>query len=546
MRIFLTEEKEHSDHPTKAHLLLRWGVLAFLVTVAVSEIIMNFTPPVSRDALIHHLAIPKLYVKKGLFHNLPFSIPSYYPMNLDLLYWAVLRMGAETPAKFIHMSFGLGTAILIFLHLRRESSETAAWLGSMFFFTTPIIVKLSTAVYVDLGFIFFSTLAVLSLLRWHSEGFRRRWLLLAIAGSGLAMGTKYSGILLLPLLTAVVVRLRVSGGGGSASALRDALVFTAGSLMLFLPWCIKNVLQTGNPLYPLFLSVLGGPEYVSYGPVPGALLYRKWMYGEQWWQTLLAPLRMFFQGQDDVPRYFDGILSPALVVFLPIVLWRGGPRYRWLLFGFCVLYGTFVFFRGGDIRVRYILPLVPFLAILAAQGVVRFWRLLQGHPVARAALGFLVVALMVQNSAYCLDFFRKVDPMPLVRGKETREEYIRRRVPDYSIMSYANAHLPEDTRILFLFMGNRGYYCERDYVYDTYFSGESFRRVIASSCSADDILKYLESQRITHILLNKRLTLDFFHNNLQPEKERNLHYFLKKYVEPVRVEGTYYLLQVKR
>lgn len=541
----LTDEKENLDHPTKAPPLLRWGVLAFLVTVAASEIIMNLTPPVSRDALIHHLAIPKLYVKKGIFHNLPFSIPSYYPMNLDLLYWAVLRMGTDIPAKFIHMSFGLGTAILIFSYLRRVSDETTAWLGGMFFFTTPIIIRLSTVVYVDLGFIFFSTLAGLSLLIWHDEKFRRRWLLLAMAGCGLAMGTKYTGLILLPLLTACVVRLRVSGDGSPAKALQDAMIFSVGSLLLFLPWCIKNIIQTGNPLYPFLQSVLGGPEHVSYGPVPGVLLFRKWMYGEPWWQSLLAPLRMFFQGQDDIPRYFDGVLSPSLVIFLPIALWRGGPRHRWLLFGFCALYVTFIFFRGGDVRIRYVLPIVPFMAILAAQGVVRCWRLLQGRAAARVALGLLVVALMVQNTAYYLDLFRKEDPLPLLRGEESREAYLRRRVPYYGIMAYANEHLPEDARILFLFMGNRGYYCERDYLYDTYFSGESFRRVIASSYSVDGILKYLESQGITHILLNKKLTLDFFHNNLKPEKERNFHHFLRQYVETIREDGKYYLLRVK-
>lgn len=545
MRISPFKVREHSDHTSKALPLLRWSVLGLLGAVAVAEIIMNLTPPVSRDALIHHLAIPKLYVKKGLFHNIPFSIPSYYPMNLDLLYWASLLTGTDALAKYIHMAFGLGTAALIFLYLLRESGEAEAWLGGMFFLTTPIIIRLSTQEYVDLGFIFFSTLAVLSILRWSIEGFQRRWLIMAMAGCGLAMGTKYTGLILLPLLAAGVVRLRVSGGGRSIEALRDALIFSAGSLVLFLPWCIKNFLQTGNPLYPFLISALGGPEYVSYGPVPGALLFRKWMYGEPWWQTLLAPLRMFFQGRDDVPQYFDGVLSPALAIFLPIALWWSGPRHRWLLFGFSMVYVALVFFLGGDLRIRYMLPIVPLMAILSAQGLMRGWRWLQGRALARGALIILVAGLVAQNLAYGVDLFKGVDPLPMLKGDESRESYLRRHLPDYGIMVFANARLPESARILFLFMGNRGYYCDRDYVYDTYFSGESFRRAIAASASVDDILRYLEGQSITHILMNKKLTVNFFHNNLKPEKERLFYNFLRKYMELLGQEGEYHLFQIK-
>jgi hypothetical protein len=57
-----------------------------IVVLFCTEIILNLTPPLSRDALIHHLAIPKLWLKHGGFYEIPWADYSYYPMYINLLY----------------------------------------------------------------------------------------------------------------------------------------------------------------------------------------------------------------------------------------------------------------------------------------------------------------------------------------------------------------------------------------------------------------------------------------------------------------------------
>ena len=44
-------------------------IIVFLCT----EIILNLTPPISRDALIHHLAVPKLWLKHGRIYEIPWA-----------------------------------------------------------------------------------------------------------------------------------------------------------------------------------------------------------------------------------------------------------------------------------------------------------------------------------------------------------------------------------------------------------------------------------------------------------------------------------------
>ena len=61
-----------------------------LCGVILSVFILASVPPVSRDALTHHLYIPKLYLQQGHIYEIPNIKFSYYPMNLDLLYMVPL------------------------------------------------------------------------------------------------------------------------------------------------------------------------------------------------------------------------------------------------------------------------------------------------------------------------------------------------------------------------------------------------------------------------------------------------------------------------
>ena len=50
---------------------------ATVVVFFCAELILNLTPPISRDALIHHLAVPKLWLNHGGFYEIPWAEYSY-------------------------------------------------------------------------------------------------------------------------------------------------------------------------------------------------------------------------------------------------------------------------------------------------------------------------------------------------------------------------------------------------------------------------------------------------------------------------------------
>lgn len=499
-------------------------VSIFLFTSSI--MILAYTPPTSRDALIHHLAIPKLWINHGGFYDLPFMTHSYYPMNIDLLYIIPLMFKNDIIPKYIHLSFALLTAYIIYWYLKKRVSKTYALLGILIFLSTPIIIKLSTTVYVDLGLLFFSGLSLLTLFRWQEENFKIKWFIISAISCGLALGTKYNGLIAFLLLILAVPYFYVRRTGDSLKAIRYGLFFLVISLAIFSPWIIKNYILTGNPIYPFYDSIFNKTT-VNSGSNLSVFQIRRFLYGESWWEIILIPLRIFFAGKDGTPKQFDGVLNPILLIFLPFSFLNKGGRkgedVRYLLL-FALLYFLMVFFKT-DMRIRYILPMVTPLVILAVYGIKNAY-----HLYGRISKIWCVSVcgfLLALNISYLYQQFKINQPLSYILGRVSRDQYLTKRLGNYEVFKFINKNLPKDAKIMFLFMGNRGYYCDREYVYDTYYSGMTLKDIIQGSKGIHQIKQALKEMKITHLLMNNGLTWEFLHNNLERDKENLFRDFLR-------------------
>ena len=63
----------------------------------------------------------------------------------------------------------------------------------------------------------------------------------------------------------------------------------------------------------------------------GSSKRRELLYGENVWQILGLPLRIFFSGRDDNPQYFDGVLTPMLVLLAALGIQRKMERRKKLI-----------------------------------------------------------------------------------------------------------------------------------------------------------------------------------------------------------------------
>jgi len=164
--------------------------------------------------------------------------------------------------------------------------------------STPVIVKLSITVYVDLGLIFFSTAGLIYALKWHEESFCLKHLVMAALCSGMAISTKYNGLIVLLLLTLLVlfvVSRRVADGRHTPSwAVLTSVLFIVAAGLVYSPWGIKNYIWTGNPVFPLSDNWFNVSDPYALQSVPPIIL-RKFMYNETWWETALVHCGCFFK-----------------------------------------------------------------------------------------------------------------------------------------------------------------------------------------------------------------------------------------------------------
>ena len=554
--------------------------------------IMAVVPPVSRDALTHHLAVPKLYLQSGGIHEIPEIKFSYYPMNLDLIYMIPLYFSNDILPKYIHFGFGILTALLIYRFLRiRTAHRLWAALGALFFLSLPVIIKLSITVYVDLGLIFFSTGALLYVLRWALYGQEVRHLIIAALFCGLCLGTKYNGLIAFFLLACSIPvlylrwhfkleptsaetlespsEIRSEGIGPIYRALGAALIFVFVSLAVFSPWMIRNYKWTGNPVHPLYQSIFRSDQPAEGRQEellpPGSNLaesddeplshfvIRKRVFNETLLEAISTPVRIFFQGEDDNPKYFDGRLNPYLFIFplLAFVGFFSMTRRRQLeylaLAGFSVLFLLYTFFKV-DMRIRYVGPIIPPLVILAVFGIENLYNIFNtglkgiGRTIGHGVLAVSVLCLVGLNVHYLIGQSVYVSPLRYLRGDLDRDAYINKYRSEYDAIQFVNRNTPPDARILSIYLGNRIYYSDRKMVCDDLF----IKGAVKSSNTAKELHDKLTAHRFTHLFIRSEFFRYFILDQLNPEKKSLVNQFFRERTTELFSHNGYSVFKLKR
>jgi len=533
--------------------------LSIIFLFILVEFLLAFTPPVARDALIHHLAIPKLWLVHGGFYETAWAGFSYYPMNLSLLYLVPLYFGNDILPNFIHLGFGVGTALLLYFYLNKKAGQPAGLLGALMFISLPTILRTATTAYVDVGLVFFITLSVLAYVYWRDTEYKMSgWLLVSATAMGLALGTKYSALPAWFFLTLALVFLYAKETGRQWPALQYGLLFFVISLVVFSPWLIKNAILTGNPLYPLFKSVFGnhgismeGAYSAMSGETGGSMFRTRHLFwSESMWETLLIPFRFFLQGQDHNPRYFDGVLNPVLLFAAPFAFINKKMQTEKLLFLSLAVFVILLAFFMDQHRIRYILPAIPFVIILAVLGFVNLfgWIMEKPKPLQTVFLTAFVLVLAVMigfNAVYAKNYFAKIAPMDYILKKESRDQFIARYDGSYPAVRYINKHARADAKIRLILLGGRGYHLDRPYEDDASFGMDIIRKL--ASCSNDEAAfqKYLLSLGCTHLLVRYELFQQFLKDNYSPDEIRQLSGQIGKAVAVVYYDGRYAVLQLK-
>ena len=151
------------------------------------------------------------------------------------------------------------------------------------------------------------------------------------------------------------------------------------------------------------------------------LQMRNLLYGESLWYILLMPLRIFWEGKDGSHQYFDGVLNPFFLLFIPFAF-IGIKDRNIKYFALFAFFFFFIAFFTVDIVIRYLLPILPVFIIFVAYGIKKSFEIRRLKPIAMIA----VAGLFIFNGWYVVNLYAKYQPQKYLIGKKTKEKYFSR------------------------------------------------------------------------------------------------------------------------
>ncbi|WP_298858854.1 hypothetical protein [uncultured Gimesia sp.] len=535
------------------HEMLFRGVCLLLITPFVLSMFLgSMLPSTDFDVLEYHFGGPKEYYQQGFIGFLPHNIYTSFPFLTEMLTLLAMTLKADwylgaQAGKLVLMSFSLFAGLGVFATVRRWFGSNAGWLALTFFLTTPWIYRISIIAYTEgalsfylmaslMGLIF--TIQVLKKLTPDKSVTQKEpdslpasenlkpslWAYAFLTGllSGSAMACKYPGVL------SVVIPLGLALSGFSWYLLKEdkqlrmsvtlklVALFSIGILVTIGPWLLKNILETGNPVYPLLYSVFGGVDL-------NEQLNLKWKNGHG-----MKPLHLsaLVNNLIDVTLKSDW-LSPLLFSLAPLAFLnrkhRRLTKWLWIYVGF-LFFTWWVLTHRID---RFWVPMIPVVSVLAGIGATwstqRTWKISLSIAILFAFLFNLGIATsgLSGYNAYLSDLNYARKFALKMTGPEIMQLNQMKLGPKQVVLSVGDAEL---------------FYAEFPVIYNTVFDHSIFKQWTAQSepnapdellsiKSASEIKEKLKAEHITYVYVNWAEVLRY-----------RLTYGFTSYIFPARFE----------
>jgi MFS family permease len=276
--------------------------------------------------------------------------------------------------------------------------------------------------YVDTGTAAYATLAALAVERARATE-ARAWGALAGAAAAFAASSKHLGLVCGIVAAAALVRAR---------RWRAPAAFAAAAVPLAAPWYVYAAVHTGNPVHPFLRAWFGGAQWNA-GDAERVMAATTFGRGVSPSSLLHLPWDLTFN---------QGILGPDLG-YLPIFLFvlalaplAAWTRWLRLPLALVAAYGAF-WFATGLHSLRYLLPVSPLFALVAAGLLVEAARRLRLPQIAPVVLAVALAARMSARAAISL----AREGFPL--SPAAREAYLGRQLVGYGAYTWLDRHHPE-------------------------------------------------------------------------------------------------------
>ena len=408
------------------------------------------TPVWDYDALLYHLEVPRRFLEQEAFYFDPNMFRTMYPYLGEMLFFVGMVFRLDSLAKLVHLTFAILFVLSIYSFGKRFFTRNVSLAAVGVIVSVPSFMLWSTWAGIDFAWSGYELWSVYAVCLWAADKNPRsgKWMVLAGVMSGFGAATKYISIptMLIVVLLIVWVSLQKSKWD-MVGTVRNLLVFGVCAGLIMGGWYVKNIIQTGNPVYPL---VFGGPgwnqlkdqilnDYVgTFGMGKGLIDFIALPY------NVYAHQELFSTSSQEIihPLLWLGFLFP---------FWSKLKAHRVLIVYVGVYYVWWFF---GSQVIRFILPISAVLALFAGDVLERLPSVIKNTVKITLITGLMVLSLVYQTL-----ILRNSGAFSYIAGQADKAEFLQLFVEDYEMKQFILENVDDSERVLFLWDG-RGYYCD--------------------------------------------------------------------------------------
>ncbi|MBN1257296.1 MAG: hypothetical protein JXA52_06280 [Planctomycetes bacterium] len=490
-----------------------------------------FLPPVDYDVTEYHAQLPREYVEMGRIAFRPQNAFSGMPQNLEMLTtlaFALRGIRGWALAKLLHWLL-LPLLLLEVMMLAKscfnnvKAGRKAALAAGLILFLSPLTTTMAGMLYVEIGMCAYGCAAamlVLPVIKVNQNICTWRWVFAAGIFAGLAAGAKYPGLLffaaplaLLLLFSQLFKNPELAGESPpqGRKAILSLVFIILGVLVSFGPWLVKNYIQTGNPVYPIWNQAFGVEDWnetleqrfvVAHrasdcSPAAAKTAASAILSGHS-----LMPLGLLFLGLCLLPRALKIKSSEATEAESRKHSEDQDLLSLWLILVWTVIIVLLWFFFTHRLE-RFLFPAHVLAAVLGGWGWLRLYRL-TGRVVALISLQafFLLVTTAIFITSYFFPLAgneKAPTGMALAWGSAPPEamlQYIRSWRTGRVLQQHA---IPGKA----LLLGEiTGYWLPNSAEGAVVFSQHQLEETLAESNTPEDLAGNLQSRGYTHLVIS--------------------------------------------
>lgn len=445
--------------PDKNSLMVA-AFVALIFICCLPYLILTFYPPTAFDATMYHLPYARSYVQSHQLVFTPYLRFPVFPQTNDMLFTLALLLDDDIFAQLIEFLMMVVLTMALIGFGRRFFSRRAGWWAAALFLCSPMVIWLGTIPYIDMGLALFTTMAIYAVWIWFKDQ-TKHWLILAGIFFGLAIGTKYTAIFFLAILTVAIFYISIR-----KRQYLQPVLFLALAILIPSPWFLRNYYYMHNPVFPFFYEAFG--KVFGYGVwkpehFQGVFSYQLHAaMGRGLKQFVLLPWNLAVHWK----IFGEGRVS-AICFFVPQLLFIAGigrQKIKWLL-AIGLAYLLIWFFTLQESR--YLLPVLPVLSLATAAAVdslllkFSFLSRWTSHRII-TVLGILL--LLGPSCKWAFLTIRGLGPVPVT--KEQRQSYLAQQLWIYPAYQFLNNRKGSDYTVYALADENMNYFADGKFIGD--------------------------------------------------------------------------------